>query len=637
MAGSLHALLIGVDFYEPSVRADGAHYPSLSGCVPDVSLVRDFLRSRLAVPESNVIFLTATNREPHPPPEPPESRPTYENILGAFARLADRARSGDQVYIHFSGHGGRVRTMFPDLKGINTTDETLVPTDIGDESARHLRDVELAHLLDGLADRGLHVTLVLDCCHSGGATRSETTAVIRGIDAIDDTPRSEESLAGTPADLKRTLAARLARRTRSLDQGGGWLWDRSRTITLTGCRASEFSHEDTFGDRRHGALTYWWVEGLNRLTPEQTYESLYRRIQGKVHLAFPQQTPQLYGDASRIVFGLERRLADPGITVAGVTDDLVRLDTGVAQGVHAGARLTVRVDGAPAAVVEVVTAGALRSDARIVERLSATPIDSGAQAIVTEAGERRRVVVEDPALLAALERTWRSEGVVRAAFAPDGPAEVRVARLDDGHVAIQDAAGRPLPGVAPMPAAALPGRLRHVLEVLHVRSLANDDANTTLANALQVSLLGVQSRYEPGGPIDPTPFPGAEYVMRDGEWTFLSIRNGSRWPLNVTVFNITPAWEIAQRLPDPAEARTIHVDTGEALPPIPYRAVLPPGRSEAIEGVKVFASVADTDWRWLQRPEIGGAAAEPVALRSAPAEHWGAVDIAVRVIATDRE
>ena len=64
-------------------------------------------------------------------------------------------------------------------------DEALVPIDIGTTSGNYLRDLEVSYLLQAMVDKGLVVTLVLDSCHSGGATRGTSGARKRGITSPD--------------------------------------------------------------------------------------------------------------------------------------------------------------------------------------------------------------------------------------------------------------------------------------------------------------------------------------------------------------------------------------------------------------------------------------------------------------------
>jgi len=157
-----YALLIGIDCY-----LKNPWYRNLKGCVRDISHVATFLQNQLKLAPENIFKLTASSSDAQKPTEPVEQWPTYENMVASFKRLQDKARPGDHVYIHYSGHGGRASTIFPKLKGEKGLDEALVPTDIGNKEARYLRDVELTKLLNGMVAKGLLVTVVLDSCHSG--------------------------------------------------------------------------------------------------------------------------------------------------------------------------------------------------------------------------------------------------------------------------------------------------------------------------------------------------------------------------------------------------------------------------------------------------------------------------------------
>src|SRR5260370_36085371 len=130
-ASELHALLIGIDCYVPNGLPDGSYYRNLSGCVRDISHVENFLRNKLQVPPRHILKLTSTVGGTAEPPEPRESWPTYENMVGAFRRLTETAKPGHQIYIHYSGHGGRSPTIVPEIKRGGPYDESLEHTDIG--------------------------------------------------------------------------------------------------------------------------------------------------------------------------------------------------------------------------------------------------------------------------------------------------------------------------------------------------------------------------------------------------------------------------------------------------------------------------------------------------------------------------
>jgi uncharacterized caspase-like protein len=166
-----YALLIGIDYYQTN-----PYYNSLQGAVRDIDKVADYLEKSLQIPSERITRLTSplpdTNSLADVRAARQEMPPTYQNIVDAFNRITETAQAKDLVYIHYSGHGGRVKTIFPDLKGEGQFDEGLVPMDAGNDGY-YLGDVEMATLLKRMTDKGLIVTVIFDSCHSGGATRGD--------------------------------------------------------------------------------------------------------------------------------------------------------------------------------------------------------------------------------------------------------------------------------------------------------------------------------------------------------------------------------------------------------------------------------------------------------------------------------
>ena len=111
------ALLTGVDHYLPNRMPNGGFYPSLGGCVRDINHVQAFLQSRLGLADEHIFKLTASNNTQAVSPEPPEKQPTNGNIVASFKKVKELANAGDQVYIHYSGPGGRTTGAFQGLKG----------------------------------------------------------------------------------------------------------------------------------------------------------------------------------------------------------------------------------------------------------------------------------------------------------------------------------------------------------------------------------------------------------------------------------------------------------------------------------------------------------------------------------------
>ena len=269
---NLHALLIAVDYYVPGAK-DGLSYPILKGSVRDVKGVEGFLKGTMKVPDAQIIKLTSSQ-----PGDPPETLPSYENIITAFRAVTSRAAKGDQVYIHYSGHGGRTKpTAYPDRKGPDAHDESLVPYNISDPSARHLRDLELGTLLQEMVNKGLYVTLVLDCCHSGGATRAPSNDVAaRGVEFENNTERP----AGDPSLAPKQM-------TRNVSLGQGVLLEPKGYTLLAACRPQELAHEAAFdGGERHGVLTYFLLDALQKIGPGVTYKMVHELLLARVHSQF---------------------------------------------------------------------------------------------------------------------------------------------------------------------------------------------------------------------------------------------------------------------------------------------------------------------------------------------------------------
>ena len=204
----LRALHGGIDFYLPNKLPNDASYQKLRGCVSDIQSVEAMLKKRVT-PEPEIVTLLAPNQGTDEPGGSRTSWPTYANITAALHALLARTQPGDQAYIHFSGHGGRVPTRFEDLKGL-PYDVTLVPMDIGGEETRYLRDLDVAYFLEALVAKKAVVSIVLDSCHSGGATRGDDL-VPRCATGRSSRPRPHARHDEAP-DGRRGLRRRAARR-----------------------------------------------------------------------------------------------------------------------------------------------------------------------------------------------------------------------------------------------------------------------------------------------------------------------------------------------------------------------------------------------------------------------------------------
>mgnify|MGYP001813745570 CR=1 FL=1 len=646
---NFYALLIGVDNYLKHTLPGGGYYPKLSGCVADVRRVEAFLKANLDLPDENIYKLTSTYGMSVEPPEPKEQWPTYENMVAAFQEVTELAGEGDQVLIHYSGHGGRTETIYPDLKGAAAYDESLVPMDIGREDARYLRDLELAHIFQTMVDKGVLLTVVLDSCHSGGTTRA-MDVVVRGLVGEDNTQRPTDSLVASADELAATWQASSGPQTRALKPGGGWLPQPQGYTLLAACRAQEYAHEYSVAPgKRGGALTWWTLESLKQLGPGLTYRMLHNQVLPKIHSKFPQQTPQLQGGEDRTVFGSEtvRPLQSVNVTEVGPEGKRVQLATGQVQAVTKGAQFAVYPEGTEnfrqveqrLALVEIDDLGATSSWAKLVKSFGRGEMALGDRAVLLDPGKirlRRRVMlvsqeeippeIDQDAALAAIRTALETEGSGWVSLGQEGDEmDYQVAVSDLGFYEIWDRAGMPIPNLRPSlfyrdtgAPARVVQRLVHLTKFNNLLLLDNHDRTSPLARALEVEVLKAQPDFEPGEPPDPVPFddPGNTPVVALDQWLLARIKNLSAETLNVAVFDLASDWSVAQVHPTWTDFLSLGPDEEEIFP---LQAGLSEGCEDGIDVLKVFATLGPASFRWLEMPELD----QPPSRRSAATRSLG--------------
>lgn len=654
----LHALLIGIDCYMPRTINRLPNYGHLYGCVGDIALIESFLTTRLPELDVRVNSLTASGSGKKPT-EAAERWPTKANIVAAFQQLAADVQPGEQVYIHYAGHGGQALTLFPQVKGENGLDESLVPTDYGqietmdEPEDRYLRDLELAALLQGLVDREAVVTVVLDSCHSGGASRGVRpggTATPRGSGEIDTLPRTPAASVAPPEALIANWE-RQSRGTRSVQVAAGWLPDPQGYTLLSACRALELASEDAMPNgQRHGFLTYWLWDALQR--PMHSWEMIHQQVAAKLRVVNPAQSPQLQGVGDRTIFGGAAVALPAGVNVLDVDGERVRLGVGRAGGAQPGAQFFVypagvadfKDTGQRLAVVEIVESGDADAWARIVRRLGDAPVERGCQALLFNPGAAQQWPVyfvrggdapaadEERAFAALAAALGESENrFVRPAAAGEEEG-FGVAVTGDGRFEIRDISGQPFPHLYPVAVNEIPEllyQLNHLARYYNVLDLDNPDPASPVAGSLEVTLMES---------LD-TPFaePGGIPAVKSGEQIYyLRIRNlfppvdgppddspayieeTRRRTLNVTVLSLDPEWRVSRVIPPQGDARDqIELGPGETLllprydlPGQPqelpaFLSSLPEGSSAAEDIFKVFATTDTTSsYNSLELPPL---------------------------------
>jgi hypothetical protein len=288
-SGHKRALLVGCTKYDK--LPPRSH---LQGPINDVELMRKVLTERFGFAEKDIVTLTE-----HPKAA---GRPTRANIKSQFERLAQEARSGDQVMILLSGHGSQQpdHEPFDEADGL---DETFVPCDAGpwdDDKeivVNAITDDELQAWSKAITDRGAALFLLFDCCHSGTMLRGGNH-VLRELPAGEIVPREALQKA-------REIAAARRASTRGVEAKTPEDKSKNETPHLVGLYAAQ-PHEPTIElpmppeakllGQRYGLLTYTVCQLITQAQSPLTYRELAQRVQSQyVQWGLVSPTPLLEG------------------------------------------------------------------------------------------------------------------------------------------------------------------------------------------------------------------------------------------------------------------------------------------------------------------------------------------------------
>lgn len=216
---------------------------------------------------------------------------TKAAIVNAFKALASQSKRGDVVYVHFSGHGQQMKDMHNDEK--DGLDECWIPYDAyrkpceKDKGEKHLTDDEVNYYLNAIrnkiGDTG-KMLVVIDACHSGGATRGDEDEVVRGVEDIFEAIKS--FIWGTSADNGKADANPNAKE------------NEERWITISACKSDQVNIE--MKSPAVGKLTYAIYNKVKENTGNDNYDFI-RRIRKFVNskTGSRPQYPEMTGETDR--------------------------------------------------------------------------------------------------------------------------------------------------------------------------------------------------------------------------------------------------------------------------------------------------------------------------------------------------
>lgn len=216
---------------------------------------------------------------------------TKEAIVKAFKSLASQSKCGDMVYVHFSGHGQQMKDVHNDEK--DGLDECWIPYDAYrkpcemDRGEKHLTDDEVNYYLnairDKIGDTG-KMLVVIDACHSGGATRGDEDEVVRGVEDIFEAIKS--FIWGSSTEKGKT------------DVNPNAQVNKERWITISACKSDQVNFE--MKSPAVGKLTYAIYKKVMESIGKDNYDFLriIKRFVNANTGSRPQE-PEMTGETDR--------------------------------------------------------------------------------------------------------------------------------------------------------------------------------------------------------------------------------------------------------------------------------------------------------------------------------------------------
>ena len=205
-------------------------------------------------------------------------------------------------------------------RNLDKKDETVVPSDIWKEGVEDIRDKELGKLFNRFIDKGIKLTVILDCCHSGSMSRgfTEEKPTYRFIaDANYDS--KDPSIEEAPESMT----------------GNNFLM-------LSASQDAEPAEEQRDDNNmQHGAFTLALTTALSQSPVNETAENIFTKVRAILKSNGKNQEPVMAGSKERIhqtLFGIGNgKLTDEALfVVSGVMKNSQKIfvQGGFANGIY---------------------------------------------------------------------------------------------------------------------------------------------------------------------------------------------------------------------------------------------------------------------------------------------------------------
>jgi caspase domain-containing protein len=326
------AVLVGIDFYVPVKLR-------LQGAVNDIEDISALLKQDFApINITKYVAVDSGDLNQRVPQGPKQLWPTHENVMRQLDHIIQSGSPGDHVFFHYSGHGTLRPTANKNYRLSSRSDAALVFFDeAGVDGARYLHGIELAFKFNQMIAKQLKLTVVLDCCHSGGVSRGKYR--FRGIPWNDSI---SSAYPFTMAEMEsNTIVEEIPCRDGRTKQF--WLLSPEGYSVMAACGPDELAGECSGSDGKiHGTLSYQFTSALgsaSKMGKDIDIMHIYRRICAKMHVSTPNQHPILLGHSMTSFMGDETSQTTTTAfceVIKVSSDGTLLLNVGYAHGVSKG-------------------------------------------------------------------------------------------------------------------------------------------------------------------------------------------------------------------------------------------------------------------------------------------------------------
>jgi len=534
------ALLVGVGKYD---RGEPGGFHDLN-TAEDVKALQAALIDKFQFRKRDILVLTSAEQT------------TKARILQAFkSHLIEQASEGDIILFHFSGHGDQV--LDDDGDELDGLDEAFVPSDYtsASDGSNYIRDDELADLLAALkAKRPANITVFLDTCHSGTATRDNPLTgrfVVRG-----------RGWRGPPPVVRRGEERPTGDSLRERGRAEGY-------TVISAARPDQSAREGTVVEGlRMGVFTYHLVKALEAASSSTTYRDLFERLNYSMTRSCRDQNPQLEGQIDQPIMGGAAVAQAPYVAVQEVQAGFATLAAGMLHGVTKGSRYALYKAGTHdfssaenrLAEAEIVTVHSTESRAKLL--LEGAPGVTEEALVAARAVEvqhnygdfRLSVALADafsqPELASVVAPVAELLGRMEVVTLHRGQAVgydilIKPADAEGKQCLIERASGSVVETVAmSIPAAAL-GRIRAAIEGearwQMLRDLESLPGDQSMGIELRVVKVAVEddgfghAKYAHDIEVQE---PGRPWVVKPGDYVMLELRNTGQADCYVTVLDL---------------------------------------------------------------------------------------------------